>query len=874
MKKTYHWAFAIAIAIASLTAGQAKAADQLWTGAVSAAVTTAGNWADGNPQLMSFSPIVFGSGVVGGTMALEPWATIGGLTVTSGATTPITIDGSHFLFGNGAPISLAAAGADLTVNPAWLQGWGDINFDVGAGRTLTMNGALGENAGVGWAHNAALVKNGAGTAVLNAAPISTAHSDTTNGYYTGPTSINAGTLKVTYDGSGNGGVGTLPVGSSITVASGATLLATGTNALGYQSTHAGDTLTVNKGGSLTIGAGAVASMPYALNVVGGTIASVDAGSPGTGSLYYGSTQGTFTSAGDGTAATISAQNFNLQGASFNVTDGAGAVDLSVTGNLIGGALTKSGNGVMALSGNNTYTGTTTVSGGTLQVAGAGKLGSGTYSGAISIGAGASVKFSSSAEQTLTGTVSGAGAVIKDTGNGTLSLAGSGGNFGYTGAFTVSNGTLRFGNVDAVGSASGITVNNAGSVFFDQGTAGGSITAPISLSGDGGGNAALNTNTPNGQTTFSGPITLVDGSLVRSLGNNSTINFTDAIHGTGVLVYAGLAGADTKTFMVLSGSSDFTGALSVTPWFANTQVTLSGGDDRLPTTALVAVHGSDGMRGALDLNGNNQVIGGLTDSQGWGGVAPGARSVVNTSGIPVTLTLNTAANQSSGVSIGGTDINGTVGDNLSLVKTGNAMQTLTGASTYTGSTTVSAGTLAVDGSLASSLVTVAAGATLQGSGTLGGAVNVQGTLSPGNSPGVIGLGSLVLGASSTTQMEINGLTRGTNYDGVNVTGPSNSLTYGGLLSLNFGSLSPDDTTYRLFDFTGSSSGDFASVVSVGSYAGTWSSLGSGTFRLMSGGQTLTFSESTGNIHVVPEPSSMALLGMGGVGLLTALCRRRT
>ena len=862
----------VAIAVASLCAGQAKAADQVWTGAVSADVTTAGNWADGNPQLMSFSPIVFGSNVVGGTMALQPWATIGGQTVTS--TTPITINGSHFLFGNGAPISLAAAGSDLTVNPAWLQGWGDINFDVGAGRTLTMNGALGENFGDGWAHNAGLVKNGAGTAVLNAAPISTAHSNTTNGYYTGPTSINAGTLQVTYNGIGNAGIGTLPVGSSITVASGATLLAT-TNALGYETSHAGDTLTVNNGGSLTSAAGSVVPMPYALNVVGGTIASVDGGDGSVGSFYYGSTQGTFTSGTDGTAATISAQNFNLQGASFNVTDGAGAVDLNVSGNLIGGALIKNGAGVMRLSGNNSYSGNTTVNGGTLQVAGGGLLAGGFYTGAIGIGTGANLQYSGTGVQLLFGVVSGAGSLTKDTsGSGVLYLSGSN---TYSGATTVSAGVLKFANVAATGSTSGITANGGGSVAFDSGAAGGTIAAPISLSGDGSGNGALNTYTPGGQVTFSGPVTMAGGAMVIAGGNNSTINFTNAVSGTGPLVFAGFTGGGgTKSSMVLSGSSDFTGALSVTPWLGNTQVTLSGGDNRLPTTALVAVHGDGGLQGALDLNGNNQMIGGLSDSQGWGGDA-GTRTVVNTSGTPVTLTLNTTSNQSSGVSIGGTDINGTVGNNLSLVKMGSATQTLSGSSSYTGATTITGGKLAVNGSLGSTAVSVGSGGTLGGSGSIAGAVSVDGILSPGNSPGVITLGSLLLGGSSTTLIEIAGTSRGTSYDGIDIT-TSGGLTYGGILSLDFSSLGStvaDFTTFDIFSFLGSSSGNFSSVSSTGLYAGTWTSKGSGNFELVSGAQTLTFSQSAGDIVVVPEPTSLALLGVGlTMGVAIHRRRRRT
>ena len=196
-------------------------------------------------------------------------------------------------------------------------------------------------------------------------------------------------------------------------------------------------------------------------------------------------------------------------------------------------------------------------------------------------------------------------------------------------------------------------------------------------------------------TFSGPITLTGNSLIRAIGDNSTINFTNAIHGTGLLSFAAFGGGGgTKDYIVLSGASDFTGGFALVNWYGAVQATLSGGDNRLPTTALVTVRGGGGLAGALDLNGNNQTIAGLTDTLGFGSLDAGARSVVNTSGTAVTLTLNTTADQSSGVSIGGTDINGTTGNNLAVVKSGTGTQTLSGANTYSGNTTVTGGTLSL------------------------------------------------------------------------------------------------------------------------------------------------------------------------------------
>jgi hypothetical protein len=140
---------------------------------------------------------------------------------------------------------------------------------------------------------------------------------------------------------------------------------------------------------------------------------------------------------------------------------------------------------------------------------------------------------------------------------------------------------------------------------------------------------------------------------------------------------------------------------------------------------------------------------------------------------------------------------------------------------------------------------------------------------------------VLGFSSdltllgTTLMEIDGLARGVEYDGVDVGG---ALAYGGTLELAFGNVTAfnDGAVFNLFDFA-SQSGDFASVSSTGFYSGTWADTGNGTFTLIDGDSTLVFAQQTGNleISVVPEPSAFVLgfAGVAVVGVASRAGRRR-
>jgi autotransporter-associated beta strand protein len=122
------------------------------------------------------------------------------------------------------------------------------------------------------------------------------------------------------------------------------------------------------------------------------------------------------------------------------------------------SIIKAGGGTLRLTGTNTFVAPLVISGGKLEVGGSGSLGAGAYSAAISVAAGATMSYASSASQTLAGLITGAGGLAKSSAsNLTLSAANN-----YSGPTTISGGTLSLTPTGAIASSGTVTVGDTGS----------------------------------------------------------------------------------------------------------------------------------------------------------------------------------------------------------------------------------------------------------------------------------------------------------------------------------------------------------------------------------------------------------------------------
>ena len=428
-----------------------------------------------------------------------------------------------------------------------------------------------------------------------------------------------------------------------------------------------------------------------------------------GSIEYQSTNG-------GTAALAGSLNLGSVTRTFSIADGLNAVDMSVSANITASGtvgLTKTGSGTLALSGNNSYTGPTTVSQGVLRLSAASALpgGVGPTGGTsnLAIAANAIVELDVDFNRPL-GT---GGDAVRFTGAGGFAAA-SGRrtvNFGGSGA-TVAWGASNF---------------IASGQYFNLGSSGGNGTVVIANP------LSLGSSSTYQYVYVADGAADVDAELAGSLTGGAGL----VIDGPGVLALSGVNNSP-RTYVwsnirpmqpaVIANSTlylAYGGVLELTDGFGNFSRAVGSG------TGKVAWYSGDGGFGAV---GNNKTVnlGGQATPLTWNStdfVSNDAALVLSSPASNAKVTVINPLNlngksQKVLVNDGAAAIDGELAGVLSnggLIKEAAGTLELSATNTYTGDTTVSAGTLiahhgiAGDGSAAlTGTTTIAAGARLQAS----------------------------------------------------------------------------------------------------------------------------------------------------------------
>lgn len=462
--------------------------------------------------------------------------------------------------------------------------------------------------------------------------------------------------------------------------------------------------------------------------------------------------------------------------------------------------------------------------------------------------------------TLSGTISGAGQLIK-TGIGHLSLTGTSNT--YSGGTMLSGGTLQIAGDRSLGALPGaFSVNNV--TVSDSATLrGGGVgiqvatNRGITVTGSGFLSGGMTVNSRFTSGAAGSVLSIRDGENVfqNQTGAPSDVNLV-LLAGGARLFFNGTNALGTGSVEVNAGAnlvSNFAGSIG-------NAITVNNGGRLSARSAVTYTNVALPQSGTVRLNFDDQATTTLTI----------ASPIALASGSTLTVEMLQQATGTLGQAVFSGPISGAGG----LVKTGSGLLQLAGNNSYGGVTTVSLGTLLVNGTNSGlGGVTVASGAVLGGSGSLAGLTAVSGTLSPGNSPGILTLDELSLGSTSTTLIELAGTSRGSTYDGVNVL-TAGGLTYGGTLALSFTSLFADNTTFNLFSFTGAPVGGLGAITTNGSYGSlTFSGSGGVWTSNEVNGQTMTFTESTGDLVIVPEPSALTIAALGMAAACWAASRRR-
>ena len=742
-----------------------------------------------------------------GTVYLNNVNTYTGLTNITAGTLNLGIDnaingGGNVVVNNG---TLQMNSHKDTVGTVTLQNGGLID---GNG-TLTSTGSFEMQDGT---VNAVL----AGTGIqLNKTTTGTVWLNNVN-TYTGLTNITGGVLRIGVNNAIGGG-------GNVTVNSGSLDM--------YGKTDTVGTVTLQNGG-LIYGSGTLTSTgSFELQdgTVGGTVLAgvgIQLNKTTSGTVYLNSVN-TYTGLTNITAGTLQYGNSNAI-ASGNVTingstavldmagysDTVGTVTLDNSGTINGGSgsvltstadfvmksgtanavlagavgLNKTTSGTVTLDQQNTYTGLTNITAGTLLYGTNNAIGSGNvtidgattvldmagYSdtvGTVTLSNNATINGGSSSVLTSTGTfemqsgtvnvVLGGSAALNKTTSGTVTLNNAN---TYTGATAVSAGKLILAGPAAnLSTSTAVTISSGAELVVN----GNNTVASVTVTNTGG--------TISGNNTLTAPTyNFNDGTLVTAkLGNVSTPG------GSTITTNGGVTFSNTvaaNTIEVQTGLLKITGAdllshgATVTIDTAAT-LSLTGGNQTINT-----LNGN----GALVLNGYNLNV---TNNGTYTGTTTNVGSLTKTGGGTLSLSGNNTFNQGTTVDTGTVTVTGTgtLNTGNTTVTTGGTLQINTGGTVNTTGTTVNVGsTLVNNGTITNNVVN---NGTVAGSGTFTGNVtaNVGSTTSPGGSPGILTIagnytenGTLKIEIANASGPSLNNIT---GYDQVAVGGKTvlNPLT---------------------------------------------------------------------------------------------------